>query len=734
MRTSKEGEGVVGSKGRLQLNQVLELDGEKELLDDVGEYFSDDGFDEDDGVGDGVESEDGGVEEVEVGEERWEDGEDDVVDDYDEALDEGDELDEELCIENDDDLNEVNDDNYDESGEMGVGRNTTCMEDGDIGGPGDGDGVSTINADMYTTPTKRNKGPVLPTPSVGISFANWEALNNYFRSYGEQQGFGVVCMGGNKSGVKDSETGKSNSLRTYVWRCECHGRPKYRRMVNGRVVTCAEEPILKRKTKKCSCPVMLYGARTKENLWVVKSVVTEHLNHIPTPTKSNHISMFRVRKITQTILKQIENYHDSGAPVAQIFNNLAGRRNGVENIVFTKKDVHNILNRRMRLRLRDGDAVAMINYLDKMTKDNQNFFHLHRLDKTGKFQDVMWVDARSRAAYEYFGDVVCFDSTYLTNKYDLPFSNFVGVNHHGKTILLGCALVSHETAETFVWLFRAWLSCMGGKAPAAIMTDQDAAMRKAIRIAMPMPKTRHLWCMWHIMQKFSRKLGSMTDFPQIKVALQTVIYNSLTPVEFEEGWAEVVETFKLKEAKESYKWLVGSYNQREMWIPVYVKHIFWAGMQTTQRVESINSFFDGYLKKNTRLYQFAPRYCKAMESRANDEKAADVNCCRFTRSLVGEFAVERKFQKLYTDAKFVEVQIQCMRVCYVTPITSKVVSDVEVEHTVSDKVWVWSKFLRKEISLAGRKRIYVVMFNKETSFAKCDCKHFECHGIMCRHC
>ncbi|XP_056698468.1 protein FAR1-RELATED SEQUENCE 6-like [Spinacia oleracea] len=243
---------------------------------------------------------------------------------------------------------------------------------------------------------------------------------------------------------------------------------------------------------------------------------------------------------------------------------------------------------------------------------------------------------------------------------------------------------------------------MGGKALDAIMTDQDAAMRKAIRIAMPMPKTRHRWCMWHIMQKFSRKLGSMTDFPQIKVALQNVIYNSLTPVEFEEGWAEVVETFKLKEAKESYKWLVGiSYMALSL--------------------------------KNTRLYQFAPRYCKAMESRANDEKAADVNCCRFTRSLVGEFAVERKFQKLYTDAKFVEVQIQCMRVCYVTPITSKVVSDVEVEHMVSDKVWVWSKFLRKEISLAGRKRIYVVMFNKETSFAKCDCKHFECHGIMCRH-
>ncbi|XP_056691884.1 protein FAR1-RELATED SEQUENCE 5-like [Spinacia oleracea] len=322
----------------------------------------------------------------------------------------------------------------------------------------------------------------------------------------------------------------------------------------------------------------------------------------------------------------------------------------------------------MRLRLRDGDAAAMINYLDKMTKDNQNFFHLHRLDKGGKLQDVMWVDARSRAAYQYFGDVVCFDSTYLTNKYELPFSNFVGVNHHEQTILLGCALLSHENAETFVWLFRAWLSCMGGKAPAAMMTDQDAAMRKAIRIAMPMPHTRHRWCMWHIMQKFSGNLN--------------VIYNNLSPEEFEEGWAEAIKKYKLdtnKDTKQSYKWLQVLYKQRDIWIPVYVKHIFWAGMQTTQRVESINSFFDGYLKKNTRLYQFAPRYCKAMESRANDERAADVNCIRFTRPLVGEFAYERKCQKVYTDAKFVEVQVQCTRVCYVTPVSKKDISDVEVE-------------------------------------------------------
>jgi len=51
-------------------------------------------------------------------------------------------------------------------------------------------------------------------------------------------------------------------------------------------------------------------------------------------------------------------------------------------------------------------------------------------------------DARSQAASQYLGDVVSFDMTYLMNKYDKAFTPFVGVNHHGQSILLGCGLLS----------------------------------------------------------------------------------------------------------------------------------------------------------------------------------------------------------------------------------------------------------------------------------------------------
>lgn len=78
--------------------------------------------------------------------------------------------------------------------------------------------------------------------------------------------------------------------------------------------------------------------------------------------------------------------------------------------------------------------------------------------------------------YESFGDAVTFDTTYSTNKYDMPFAPFVGVNHHGNSVLLSCG--SNEDIQTFVWFFESWLSCMLGVPPRAIITDQCKAMQR----------------------------------------------------------------------------------------------------------------------------------------------------------------------------------------------------------------------------------------------------------------
>ena len=177
--------------------------------------------------------------------------------------------------------------------------------------------------------------------------------------------------------------------------------------------------------------------------------------------------------------KRIEYNQKAGVRTNKSFNAFVVEAGGFEKLPFLKKDCRNHADKVKRLQLVEGEANAMQNYFLKMQADNSDFFYIIDLDKEGRLKNVFWADARSRMAFKEFGDVVTFDTTYLVNKYDMPFAPFVGVNHHGQSTLLGCGLISNEDTDTFIWLFRSWLTCMSGCPPNAIVTDQDKAMKKS---------------------------------------------------------------------------------------------------------------------------------------------------------------------------------------------------------------------------------------------------------------
>lgn len=154
-------------------------------------------------------------------------------------------------------------------------------------------------------------------------------------------------------------------------------------------------------------------------------------------------------------------------------------------MTWSEKDVRNYLDKARRLELKEGDAEAMHKYFIKMQEDNGDFFYAMDVDEEHRLKNVFWADARSREAFKEFGDAVTIDTTYLVNKYDMPFAPFVGINHHGQSILFGCDLISREDTASFVWLYETWLSCMFGCSPNAIITDQCRAMQNAISIVFP---------------------------------------------------------------------------------------------------------------------------------------------------------------------------------------------------------------------------------------------------------
>ncbi|KAL2900338.1 Protein FAR-RED ELONGATED HYPOCOTYL 3, partial [Bienertia sinuspersici] len=130
-----------------------------------------------------------------------------------------------------------------------------------------------------------------------------------------------------------------------------------------------------------------------------------------------------------------------------------------------------------------------------------------------------------------------------------------------------------------------------------------------------------------------------------------------------------------------------------------------AGDENNTRSESIHSFFDERSR------------CKLLEIHKN---------------VVDAFPFEAQFRDVYTDAKFKEVQVQCSRVLYVTPLEKRVVGDNVVEHLLEDIVYTRTKKKREEIATMKR-RTYCVWFDTASHDSGCECKHFECYGIMCRH-
>jgi zinc finger SWIM domain-containing protein 3 len=86
-----------------------------------------------------------------------------------------------------------------------------------------------------------------------------------------------------------------------------------------------------------------------------------------------------------------------------------------------------------------GDAETLTQYLQNRQKADSSFFYAIQVDEDDQITNIFWADERSLLDYEYFGDVICFNSTYKTNSYGRHFSPFVGVNHHRQTIIIWCS-------------------------------------------------------------------------------------------------------------------------------------------------------------------------------------------------------------------------------------------------------------------------------------------------------
>jgi zinc finger SWIM domain-containing protein 3 len=74
----------------------------------------------------------------------------------------------------------------------------------------------------------------------------------------------------------------------------------------------------------------------------------------------------------------------------------------------------------------------------------------YKTDGKGHLKGLFWCDSQCLLDYATFMDVVIFDSTYKTNRYNMPLFLLLGVNHHGSIVLFACGIISRETIESYI--------------------------------------------------------------------------------------------------------------------------------------------------------------------------------------------------------------------------------------------------------------------------------------------
>nr|GEX58484.1 hypothetical protein [Tanacetum cinerariifolium] len=220
---------------------------------------------------------------------------------------------------------------------------------------------------------------------------------------------------------------------------------------------------------------------------------------------------------------------------------------GYDKVRGTPSDYRNF-KRAVNLFIRDRDAQMIV---DKMINRQLHVlefsFEHHVLHD--ELVSMFWADDTMKCNYAVFVDVVSFDATFRTNKYDFVFVPY---------------------------------------------TDQDAALRNAVVIMFP--ESKHRLCMWHITQKLPGKvLGDLDTHSEFRKEFHKLIWNVHIGLEvFENRWNALITRYNLQDNK----WLSDKNAIKDRWIPGYFKEYPVCGlMKTTSRSESSNAFFQIFSHK-----------------------------------------------------------------------------------------------------------------------------------------
>ncbi|KAK9063004.1 hypothetical protein SSX86_016874 [Deinandra increscens subsp. villosa] len=541
-------------------------------------------------------------------------------------------------------------------------------------------------------------------PVIGTVFASWDDVVALYDTYAEESGFSTRL--GTHRKVHDVTTSR-------IIKCNRSGKPLLKRFDS--TDPAALSKFKSSRSQMCGCTACIHVKFDPESKSYTLYSFVDYHNHEMYGKEFIEFSKKR-RKVDFTTHQFVHemSLHKIGPNIShRVQCTLKG---GHQNVRGTVTDYKNI-SRDIRIFIGDRDAQMILDTLRSRSENLHNFFFEYVVDGH-ELRSLFWADDVSRCNYETFGDVLAFDATYKTNKYCMIFVPFTGVDHHKKCVTFGAALLFDESTESYTWLLQTFLKAHG-KQPRLVLTDQDAAMEKAI-IAVFTSSTHRL-CMWHIMRKLPANVkGGVVENTDLRKRIHKLVWNLIIDQDtFEEKWADLIDEFDLS----SNTWLQQMFAIRSDWVPCYFRDIpMCCLMKTTSRCESSNALFKVNSSASNTLLQFLMCFDTSIDGQRYNQRKMEFDTNMTTPVLRTPSPIEKHASTLYTLSIFKEVQKEIDRsVNYCSIGETRILGDTKI-YTVAHT--------NKQFKHVNQ---FEVTFDTVNHTVECGCMCFTRIGYLCRH-
>ena len=256
------------------------------------------------------------------------------------------------------------------------------------------------------------------TPRIGQEFKSKDDANHFFSFYGFLAGFQVVVSHVARTSAKN----RNKEIYKQEMKCHRYGKQEKKSEEENTEETMMEDGNRKDKTKRktnvqvktdCKCVMVV-----KETLgvWKIIRLDLDH-NHELSPQRRNQL--FSGKKYMTDMEKGIiRTLNDNNIPIRKMISILSYLRGGLTALPYKTKDVQN-LRTKINREVTGNDMTQAMDYFRKRKAEDPTFYYRFQVDNDMKVKNLFWREGISLKWYAEYGECVSFDTTYMTNRYNL---------------------------------------------------------------------------------------------------------------------------------------------------------------------------------------------------------------------------------------------------------------------------------------------------------------------------